>query len=184
MVSESINYQLIKPKTVIKTYKPTPYLHLGIKWDGWYCPNSGYINGNYFCYKRNDIHGDYIELIHNHQPYLSFSGNIPSHIKPYFAYIWQELNETGNIEFPREISLGSKVAARLPEHFKAFKTDDDDQCKVARSKKKYCFIKKIRQNEYYTSFSENWSLSPSIRSTSLKEAVDAVEVVLQMESEM
>ncbi|MDJ0554371.1 MAG: hypothetical protein QNJ68_08030 [Microcoleaceae cyanobacterium MO_207.B10] len=184
MVENDISYELTKG---IKVYTPKirPDLHLGLKWDDWYCPNSGTINGHYFYYKRNDIHGDYIELIHNHQPYFSFSGNIPSHIKPYFDYIWNELRETGNIEFPREISLGSKVAARLPDGFKAYRVDDDeDQCRVERTRQKYCYIKKMRDCEYYTSFSENWGLYPSIKSKSLEEAVEAVPKVLELTEKM
>lgn len=185
MVEHGINYKLIQPVEIVKSYKVALGLHFHIDWDGWYCPNSGTINGHYFYYKRNHVHGDYIELIFNHQPYFSFSDFLPDYVQPYFAYIWQELKETGNIDFPKEISLGSKVAARLPDGYKAYRVNDDDaQCKVARSKEKYCYIKKFRDCEYYTSFSTNWGLHPSIRSSSLEEAVAAVEKVLEMESVM
>ncbi len=180
MVEQGINYEVAKPKTVIKTYKPTPYLHLGIKWDGWYCPNSGTINGHYFCHHHNDVHGNYINLVFNNQIYLSFSDFTPDHIKPYFDKIWQELRETGYINHPREISLGSKIAARLPEHFKAYKTDDEDQCKVARSTTKYCYIKRYRDCEWYVSPTDNSQLMAK-RADSMKGGIsEALKMIAEM----
>ncbi|NEO52578.1 MAG: hypothetical protein F6K54_05520 [Okeania sp. SIO3B5] len=112
---------------------------------------------------------------------MSFSCTTPDHIKPYFDKIWQELLETEYIRHPKEIRIGSKVANYLPDGFKAYKTDDDSQCKVARSKEKYCYIKRWRDNEYYTSFSTNWALHPSEKTSSLTEAVRAA---LRMIAEM
>lgn len=113
---------------------------------------------------------------------MSFSCTTPDHIKPYFDKIWQELLETEYIRHPKEIRIGSKVANYLPDGYKAYRVDgDDSQCKVARSKDKYCYIKRWRDNEYYTSFSTNWALQPSIKSSSLREAVGAA---LRMIAEM
>ncbi|NET30212.1 hypothetical protein [Okeania sp. SIO1I7] len=181
MVNEQINYQLIKPKHILHP-KIRPDLHLVIKWGDEFYPNSGYINGNFFCYHENRYHGRYIQLVYRHQIYMSFSCTTPDHIKPYFDKIWQELLETEYIRHPKEIRIGSKVANYLPDGYKAYRVDgDDNQCKVARSKAKYCYIKRWRDNEYYTSFSTNWALQPSIKSSSLREAVGAA---LRMIAEM
>jgi hypothetical protein len=180
LVENDINYNIIKPAEIIKSYNPTPGLHLNIKWDGWWRPNSGTINGNYFYYRCNQYRGNYIELIYNHRPYYSYWKNLPDYVKPYFDYIRQELEETNYIRHPQKLRIGNKVANLLPEGFKAYKTDDDDQCKVARSKEKYCYIKRFRDCEYYTSFSTNSGLHPSIKSSSLQEAVEKVEKILEM----
>ncbi|NES64224.1 MAG: hypothetical protein F6K24_02615 [Okeania sp. SIO2D1] len=184
LVENDINYQLIKPAEIIKSYKVALGLHLGIKWDDWHCPNSGTINEHYFCYRCNQYRGNYIELIYNHRPYYSYWKNLPDHIQSYFDYIWQELEETGYINHPKELRIGNKVANLLPDNFKAYKTDDDDQCRVERSKQKYCYIKRFRDNEYYTSFSTNWALHPSIKSGSLQEAVTAIGKVLELTEKM
>ena len=179
MVANQINYELIKPKNIIKTYKPALGLHFQLKWDGWWRPNSGTINGHYFCHRSCDAHGNYIELIHNNQPYYSYWEHLPGNIKPYFAYIWQELEETEYIRFPREISLGSKVANYLPEGFKAYKTDDDDQCRVARNTQKYCYIKRWRDCEWYVSPTDNYQLMAK-QTDSMK---SAISVALKMINE-
>ncbi|GFZ92302.1 hypothetical protein [Okeania sp. KiyG1] len=172
MCDEDIYYQLIKPKHILHP-KIRPDLHLSIQWSKDLHPNYGYINGHYFGYHRNDYHGKYIQLVYRHQIYMSFSCTTPDHIKPYFDKIWQELLDTEYIRHPKEIRIGSKVANYLPDGFKAYKTDDDGQCKVSRSKEKYCYIKRLRDNEYYTSFSINWALHPSEKTSSLTEAVGA-----------
>lgn len=180
LVENDINYNIIKPAEIIKTFKPSPGLHLKIKWDGWYCPNSGYINGNYFCYHRNS-QGDYIQLIFNHQPYYSNSMvAIPNHIKPYFDKIWQELKETNYIRHPKEIRIGSKVANYLPDGYKAYKTDNDDQCRVARNTHKYCYIKRFRDCEWYVSPTDNYQLMAK-QTDSMKTAIsEALKMINEM----
>ncbi|MEM9272363.1 MAG: hypothetical protein AAGA80_05290 [Cyanobacteria bacterium P01_F01_bin.143] len=169
MVEHGISYELIKPGKQ-QTLKLRPDLHLGIKWSGWWRPNSGTINGHYFCYHRNS-QGDYIKLVHNNQIYHNPSmAPTPDQLKPYFDKIWLELEETEYIRFPREISLGSKVANYLPEGFKAYKTDDDDQCRVARNTHKYCYIKRWRDCEWYVSPTDNYQLM-SKKTDSMKSAI-------------
>lgn len=178
LVENDINYELIKP-VEIKHPKIRPDLHIGIKWSGWWRPNSGYINGNYFCYHRNS-QGDYVKLVYDNQIYHNPSNAVtPDHIQPYFDAIWRELRETEYIRFPREISLGSKVANYLPEHFKAYKTDDDDQCRVARSTSKYCYIKRFRDCEWYVSPTDNYQLMAK-RTDSME---NAISVALKMINE-
>ncbi len=181
LVSESINYKLIKPKNIIKTYKPALGLHFHIKWDAWHCPNSGTINGHYFCHHYNDLHGNYIKLVFNNQIYHNPSlAATPDYVKPYFDYIWQQLEETKYIRFPREISLGSKVANHLPDGFRAYKTGDDSQCKVARSKEKYCYIKRFRDYEWYISPTDNYQLMAK-KADSIKGAIsEALKMITEM----
>lgn len=178
--SQDIFYQIIKPKSTLKTYNPALGLHLHIKWEHWHCPNSGTVDGHYFCHKYDSEHGNYIQLVYNHQPFYSFSEHTPDEIQPYFEYIWKELEDTGYINHPQEISLGSKVAARISNDYRIYDTDDENQCQVLRFKDRYCYIKQLRENLYYTSFSDNPILYPSIKSNNLQDAIAAVEEVLKL----
>ena len=177
--SQDIFYQIIKPQSTLETYNPALGLHLHIKWEHWHCPNSGTIDGHYFCHKYDSEHGNYIQLIYNHQPYHSYSYT-PDEIQPYFDYIWKELEETGYIDYPQEIPLASKVAARISNDYRIYDTDDEKHCKVLRFKNRFCYIKQLRENLYYTSFSTNPGLYPAIQSNNLDDAIAAVEEVLNL----
>lgn len=181
MESQDIFYRIIKPQPTLETYKPALGLHLHIKWDDWHYPNSGTINSHYFFHRYDSEHGNYIQLIYNHQPYYSFSEHTPDEIQPYFDYIWRELEETGFIDCPQEISLGSKVAARISNYYRVYDTDDDEKhCKVLRFKDRFCYIKQLRENLYYTSFSDNPTLYPFVKSNNLDDAIAAVGEVLRL----
>ena len=180
MESSDIIYEIPKPKTTVKTYQVAIGLHLSIEWDDWYYPNSGTINGHYFCHRYDRDHGNFIELIYNHQPFYSFSEHTPDEIQPYFDYIWKELEDTGFIDHPKEISIGSKVAARLPVNYKAYDTDDYNQCRVERLKERYCYITRYRDTLYSTSFSTNPTLYPAVQSNNLDDAIAAVGKVLEL----
>lgn len=180
MESSEIIYEIPKPKTTVKTYQVAIGLHFHIEWDCWHYPNSGTIDGHYFCHHYDSEHGNYIQLVYNHQPYFTFSDDAPDELQPYFDYIWQELEQTGYINHPQEISLGSKVAARLPVNYKAYDTDDYNQCRVERFKNRYCYITRYRDTRYYTSFSDNPSLYPAVQSNTLDDAIAAVEEVLEL----
>lgn len=180
MESLDIFYQIIQPQSTLETYNPALGLHLHIKWEHWHCPNSGTINGHYFCHRYDRDHGNFIELSYNNQPYFTFSNNTPDEIQPYFDYIWRELEQTGYINHPKEISIGSKVSARLPVNYNAYETDDENQCRVERFKKIYCYITRYRDTLYYTSFSTNPTLYPFVKSNSLDDAIAAVEEVLTL----
>ena len=182
MESQDFFYRIIKPQSTVKTYKPALGLHFHIKWEHWHCPNSGTIDGHYFCHHYDSEHGNYIQLIYNHQPYFSFSEYTytPDEIQPYFDYIWQELEDTGYIDYPQEISLGSKVAARISDYYRVYDIEDEKHCKVLRFKDRYCYIKQYRENLYYTSFSDNPGLYPAIQSKNLDDAIAAVEKVLKL----
>ena len=178
--SQDIFYQIIKPQSTLKTYNPALGLHLHIKWEHWHYPNSGTINGHYFCHRYDREHGNFIELVYNHQPYYSFSEHTPDEIQSYFDYIWRELEQTGYIDHPQEISLASKVAGRISNDYRVYDTDDEKHCKVLRFKNRFCYIKQYRENLYYTSFSDNPGLYPAIQSNNLDDAIAAVEEVLNL----
>ena len=181
MKSNEIIYEIPKPKTTVKTYQVAIGLHLSIEWDDWHCPNSGTINGHYFSHHYDSEHGNFIELVYNHQPYYSFSEHTPDEIQPYFDYVWKEREDSGYINHPKEISLGSKVAARISNDYRVYDTDDDEkQCKVLRFKDRYCYIKQYRETLFYTSFSDNPTLYPSIKSNNLDDAIAAVEEILKL----
>lgn len=170
LVENCINYNIVK-LAEIKKPKIRPDLHLTIKWSNDFWPNSGYIGEHFFSYHRNDRLGDYIQLIFNHQPYRSNSMvATPSQIKPYFDAIWQALKDTEYIRHPKEIRIGSKVANYLPDGFKAYKTDDDNQCRVARNTQKYCYIKRWRDCEWYVSPTDNYQLM-SKKTDSMESAI-------------
>ena len=178
MESNEIIYEIPKLKAKAKTFQVAIGLHLSIEWDDWHYPNSGTINGHYFCHKYDREHGNFIELVYNHQPHYSFSEYTPDEIQPYFDYIWKELEDTGLIDYPQEISLGSKIAARISNDYRVYDTDDEKHCKVLRFKDRYCYIKQYRETLYYTSFSDNPTLYPSIKSNNLDDAIAAVEEIL------
>ena len=180
MESNDIIYQIPKPKTTIKTYQVAIGLHLSIEWDDWYYPNSGTINGHYFCHRYDREHGNFIELSYNNQPFYSFSEYTPDEIQPYFDYVWRELEDTGYINYPQEISLGSKVAARISNDYRVYDTDDENQCQVLRFKNRYCYITRYRETLYHTSFSTNPTLYPAIQSNNLDDAIAAVGKVLNL----
>ena len=180
MESQEIIYQIPKPKTTVKTYQVAIGLHFHIEWDCWHYPNSGTINGHYFCQRYDRERGNFIELVYNLQPYYSFSEHTPDKIQPYFDYIWKELEETGYIDYPQEIPLASKVAARIPNEYRVYDTDDEKHCKVLRFKNRFCYIKQLRENLYYTSFSDNPGLYPAVQSNNLDDAIAAVEEVLNL----
>ena len=180
MESEEIRYQVVKPQPTPNTCELGLKLPLYIDWDDWHCPNSGKINGYYFWYRYDYKHGKFIQLVYDQQPYFSFSENTPVEVQPYFDYIWQELERTGYIEHPKKISLASKVANQLPKGFRAFKTKDENQCRVEKNKKDDCYITRLRDCVFYTSFSDNPTLSPCVKSSNLESAIDAVGKVLKM----
>ena len=179
MESQEIIYQIPKPKTTVKTYQVAIGLHFHIEWDCWHYPNSGTINGHYFCHRYDREHGNYIQLVYNHQPYHSYSYT-PEEIQSYFDYIWKELEDTGYIDYPQEIPLASKVAARISNDYRIYDTDDEKHCRVVRFKDRYCYIKQLRENLYYTSFSDNPGLYPAVQSNNLDDAIAAVEEVLNL----
>ena len=180
MEAQDIFYQIIKPQSTLETYNPALGLHLHIKWDHWHCPNSGTIEGHYFSHHYDREHGNYIQLVYNHQPHYSFSEHTPDEIQPCFDYIWRELEQTGYINHPQEISLGSKVAARISNDYRVYDTEDEKHCKVLRFKDRYCYIKQYRETLYYTSFSDNPTLYPSIKSNNLDDAIAAVGEILRL----
>lgn len=180
MESEDIRYQVVKPQPTPNTCELGLKLPLYIEWDDWYCPNSGKINGYYFWYRYDYEHGKFIQLVYNQKPYFTFSKHTPAEVQPYFDHIWRELKETGYIEHPKKISLASKVANQLPKGFKAFKAKDESQCRVEKNKKNDCYITRLRDFVFYTSFSDNPTLSPCVKSNNLESAIDAVEKVLKM----
>ena len=178
MESQEIIYQIPKPKTTVKTYQVAIGLHFHIEWDDWYCPNSGMIDGHYFCHHYDGEHGNYIELSYNHQQHFTFSDDTPGEIQPYFDYIWKELEQTGYINHPKQISLGYKVASRMSNDYR-IDDIDDDECQVLKLDKS-CYIKQYRENLYYTSFSTNPGLYPAIQSNNLDDAIATVEQVLKL----
>ena len=180
IVSEDIRYQVVKPQPTSDTCDLGLEIPLHIEWDCWHYPNSGTINGHYFCHRYDRDHGNFIELVYNHQPYYSFSGHTPDEIQSYFDYIWRELEQTGYINHPQEISLASKVAARIPNEYRVYDTDDEKHCRVVRFKDRFCYIKQQTENRYYTSFSDNPGLYPAVQSNNLDDAIAAVEEVLEL----
>ncbi|NER01490.1 MAG: hypothetical protein F6K17_02015 [Okeania sp. SIO3C4] len=170
MCDEGICYQLIKPRA-IKYPKIKHGLNHIIAWSkekGF--EYSGLIDGHHFYYLRNSYHGDYIQIIHNNCPYCSFWNSIPKEIYSYFEAIWRDIRNSDRL--PLEPSLGSKVASYLPLGFKAYGLGggDNNQCRVERSKQKYCYIKRFWDCEYYVSPTENPQLM-SKRTDSLHEAI-------------
>ena len=180
IVSEDIRYQLVKPQPTSDTCELGLEIPLHIEWDCWHYPNSGTINGHYFCHRYDRERGNFIELVYNNQPFHSFSEHTPDKIQPYFNHIWQELEETGYIGYPQEIPLASKVAARISNDYRIYDTDDEKHCRVVRFKDRYCYIKQLRENLYYTSFSDNPGLYPAVQSNNLDDAIAAVEEVLNL----
>ena len=170
MVNEQIYYQLIKPKQILHP-KIKAGLNHRIVWSEDF-QHSGLIDGHNFYYLRNSYHGDYIEIIYNYCPYCSFWSSIPKELNSYFEAIWRYIRNSDRL--PLEPSLGSKVASYLPLGYKAYKAgygdDNRSQCKVERSKKKYCYIKRFRDCEYYVSPTINHQLM-SKRVDSLNKAI-------------
>ena len=89
--SQDIFYQISETQPTSNTCELGLELPLNIEWNGWYCPNSGKINGHYFWYRYDYEHGKFIQLVYNQQPYFTFSEHIPAEVQPYFDYIWREL---------------------------------------------------------------------------------------------
>ncbi|MGB3510955.1 MAG: hypothetical protein WBA93_17325 [Microcoleaceae cyanobacterium] len=182
MVENDINYKIIKPAE-IKHQKIKPGLHLTIKWKNTLFPNSGYIDNHYFSYHRNDQRGDYVELIYKNQIYHNPSLTpTPTHVQPYFDKIWRDIQVHEIFRHPKELRLGNKIANFLPDRIKAYRVkSDDNQCKVARNKQKYCYVKRFRDCEYYVSPTANCQLM-SKRANSLSEAIKiALEMINSQE---
>ena len=182
MFDNEINYQLIKAGKQ-KKLKLRTDLHLTIKWENTLFPNSGNIDNHYFSYRRNNLKGDYVELIYKNRIYHSNWKNLPPFVQPYFDKIWQELRETEYIRHPKELRLGNKIANFLPDGIKAYRIkDDENQCKVARNKNQFCYIKRFRDCEFYISRTTNSQLM-SKRANSLDEAIKiALEMINSQEN--
>lgn len=162
---------------LIQLPKPITTPDYSIQWEDTLHPNEGRIDAHFFSYATNSYHGDHIQLIHKNRPYCSHWANLPEYIQSMFKALWQEIKDKEI--YPKSTSVGSRVASLLPDGYKAFRVGDRTQCKVAKNKQDYCYIKDFGNNTFYVSANTNYNLAPTHTASTLQAATTAAIGMIQ-----